>query len=421
MYNDKFGCFLTFIISISSVGFSECTGRNNVCKGIKDYYTIETNGNCTFDPDVFLPMELLITSNGYPLEVYEPITRDGYILKLFRIPQKKPKRGTVYLSHPLNGMSNLWVDKKNHSLAFMLSNAGYDVWMGNYRGNYHSERHETLTVYDREFWKFSFHEMALYDLPTMLEFIREHTEGDRVYYIGHSLGTTTAFIYSSLLPEHAEDFVKVFVCMSPVAFLRHVPYIMRVVARYTNLFLEWGESLGITNMIWWNGFLHNLAKGFCLGPEPHIELCLFFLVVAIGNGPDFEELNPIWIPHTFTQNFAGFSFRSVAHYGQIAGSERFQFFDHGAEKNLNFYGSQRPPLYPLDKMTVPIYLVYGSRDNVATQWDAEEFYEAIPPRTRIYGKWKVNGFNHVDFMYGRNVGTRVYEPIVDFVNNIVRD
>jgi len=41
--------------------------------------------------------------------------------------------------------------------AFMLANAGYDVWMGNSRGNYQSRNH---THYDpskdKAFWDFSF-------------------------------------------------------------------------------------------------------------------------------------------------------------------------------------------------------------------------------------------------------------------------
>ena len=40
-------------------------------------------------------------------------------------------------------------------LAYLLSEAGYDVWMGNFRGNGYSRHHITLDPdTDREFWKF---------------------------------------------------------------------------------------------------------------------------------------------------------------------------------------------------------------------------------------------------------------------------
>lgn len=38
--------------------------------------------------------------------------------------------------------------------AYLLSDAGYDVWMGNFRGNIYSRRHLNLTHVDPSFWRF---------------------------------------------------------------------------------------------------------------------------------------------------------------------------------------------------------------------------------------------------------------------------
>jgi hypothetical protein len=36
----------------------------------------------------------------------------------------------------------------------MLSEAGYDVWLSNFRGNYNGKGHINMTAEDENFWKF---------------------------------------------------------------------------------------------------------------------------------------------------------------------------------------------------------------------------------------------------------------------------
>jgi hypothetical protein len=56
---------------------------------------------------------------------------------------------------------------------YLLSDAGYDVWLGNFRGNRYSRGHLNATSNmnpdkDEHFWKFSIHELGKYDLPAMM-------------------------------------------------------------------------------------------------------------------------------------------------------------------------------------------------------------------------------------------------------------
>jgi len=38
--------------------------------------------------------------------------------------------------------------------AYVMADIGYDVWMGNSRGNTYSKRHINLTATRKEFWNF---------------------------------------------------------------------------------------------------------------------------------------------------------------------------------------------------------------------------------------------------------------------------
>nr|CAD7603633.1 unnamed protein product [Timema genevievae] len=80
------------------------------------------------NPDTYLTAPELIAKKGYPAETHTVTTEDGYILTLHRIPYGKS--------------------------AFILADAGYDVWLGNTRGNTYSKKHVSLKSTDKAYWAF---------------------------------------------------------------------------------------------------------------------------------------------------------------------------------------------------------------------------------------------------------------------------
>lgn len=108
---------------------------------------------------------------GFSAETHHVTTVDGYILEIHRItggPIAPPQPGkkVVLMMHGLTDSSATWVlTGPQHGLGYALSNAGYDVWMANARGNVYSCNHTQLDPFgsrhDRErFWSFSWHEVG---------------------------------------------------------------------------------------------------------------------------------------------------------------------------------------------------------------------------------------------------------------------
>lgn len=77
------------------------------------------------------------------------------------------------------------INDEDKALAFVLANRGYDVWLGNNRGNKHSKEHTKYTSNSKSFWDFTFEDMAIYDLPAAFTYISSKTN-QLITYIGHS-------------------------------------------------------------------------------------------------------------------------------------------------------------------------------------------------------------------------------------------
>lgn len=103
-----------------------------------------------------------------------------------------------------------------------MADAGYDVWLANSRGNHYSRNHTTLNPdSSKEFWDFSFHEVGVYDLAAVIDYILDHTDQEDLFYVGHSQGTSAFYALTSVRQEYNDKLIAAF-CLAPIAYMSNV-------------------------------------------------------------------------------------------------------------------------------------------------------------------------------------------------------
>lgn len=165
--------------------------------------------------------------------------------------KKKQKKGiftltSIHISvlkYPITGIIiiavtvDYAVSNKHFFTAFKLADEGYDVWIGNFRGNEYSRNHTKLNPdTDSTFWNFTFHEMGVYDLSTTIDYILKLTNSSSLFYVGISQGATAMYALISILPQFNSK-IKVYVHMAPIAFMSQVKSpIVRILGYFVNFF-----------------------------------------------------------------------------------------------------------------------------------------------------------------------------------------
>ncbi|KAL6431806.1 hypothetical protein ACFW04_007358 [Cataglyphis niger] len=365
--------------------------------------------SCALLSSLFLQM---IKRAGYPAEVHVVMTEDGYLLTLHRIPGGNDSL-PVLLQHALLCSSADWVILgKGKALAYLLADQGYDVWLGNFRGNIYSRAHMSLSPSDLTFWNFSFHEMSIYDLPAIIKFITNMKSQPLHTYIGHSMGTTTFYVMASERPEIAR-MVKMMISFGPAAFIKHFKSPMLI-----NLFSYWREFQIIWRLFFHDEFLPQsdllrfISKYGCDQNLDSKNICanLIFLIC----GYDVEQFDYSLLPVILSHFPAGISIKTFLHYIQIYQSDKFRQYDYGREKNQLMYNSPEPPDYNLTSITIPIALFYGPGDWAIDVVDVKRLYDLLPNVVDLYEvPWPK--FNHVDFIWAKDAPKLVYERVLELM------
>ncbi|KAJ8728626.1 hypothetical protein PYW07_006322 [Mythimna separata] len=372
------------------------------------------------DPTIHMSTPQLIAVHGYPAEAHTIITDDGYILTVHRIPYSKEAknkvspRKTVLLHHGLLGSSADWIiPGPKKGLGYILSDAGYDVWLANVRGNTYSRAHVSRNVDSFEFWNFTFHEVSQHDLPAVIDYIMEVKGWDvKINYIGHSMGTTVLFALLSTKTQY-NKVLRAGFALAPVAYMTEIKSPIRLLAKYSDNIEYLMKLLGANEFLPQNAVLRWLSKHACEINHYEEAICENSMFVLCGH--DERQFNRSLLPLILAHVPAGASTKTLVHYAQeIKQSGRFQKFDYGAKENFKEYGTVTPPEYPLHKITLPIALFSANNDWLSSDVDVTNLYVQLANPIDHYIV-PLKEFNHIDFLWAVDAPTLVYARLLQLL------
>lgn len=296
------------------------------------------------------------------------------------------------------------------SFAYMLADLGYDVWMGNSRGNRYSNTHRTLNNETKDYWDFSWHEIGVLDLPAMIDYTVSTTGQSKLHYVGHSMGTTVYLVLMSELPHYGSRIISSQL-LAPAAYMHNVksPYVIWLATYMYSLQMSM-DMMGTYYFAPTNEMDKAAAYDDCRDGAPYQEMCTIttFLIAGFNS----QEVNSTMLPVIHAHSPAGASVRNMIHYAQIVRSWSFRMYDFDS-LNYYHYNQLTPPTYRFNTHTAPMSFYHSTNDWMAGPADVNILYNNLGA-SRVQLKYLVpqTAFNHMDFVWGINVRSLVYNRVV---------
>lgn len=378
-------------------------------EGNEDDLIYKYMSNADIDKERYATMTGLLNSKniqemvslfGYDVENRIVRTEDDYLLTIQRIvkrgPDQTPRNGkVVYMHHGLLMCSEVWVTMidKESNLPFVLYDLGYDVWLGNNRGNKYSHKHLVHRLNSEKFWDFSIDEFALFDIPNSINYILAETQKPSLVYIGFSQGTAQAFASVSVNPELNRKVERI-IAISPATtphglYSKFLDILLK--SSPNIVYLLFSRKVLMPSVIFWERIMY----------PPFFDTSIDVSNYMLFNwrSLNIDKMQKVC---SYAHLYSTTSVKTVVHWFQIMAARHFQMY-HDLSSGLS---NLNPIGYPLKNIEIPIHLIYGDSDSLV---DINVMENQLPEGFTT--SHAVAGHEHLDNLWGRDVVREVF-PLV---------
>ncbi|KAK1358938.1 hypothetical protein POM88_043412 [Heracleum sosnowskyi] len=353
---------------------------------------------------------------GYICSEHIVQTEDKYLLGLQRVSSSKAnisegRRGPpVLLLHGLFVGGEAWfLNGIDNSLGFLLADKGYDVWVGNVRGVQWSHGHVSLSKSNKEFWAWSWTELAKFDLPAMINYVNNITNS-KVFVTGHSQGTLMSIV--GFMNQELAKKVSGAAFLCPIAYLRwvKVPVIRMAVLLHVDAMvtddipsIDLRSAVGTVTM-----------RDLCSRGDA--EYCKDLVRSLTGKNCcfDIQKVN----------DYLRFgpqptSTRNLAHLAQMVRSGYITVYDYGMLGNIGKYRRFNAPSFNLSAIptSIPMWFASGENDALANPQDVRDTLSELQRSPRETATLEVPNYGHLDFLFSWSAKKDVYDNLFLFLGN----
>ncbi|KAF2284866.1 hypothetical protein GH714_031419 [Hevea brasiliensis] len=234
---------------------------------------------------------------------------------------KSADKPPVLLQHGLLSDGSTWLfNSPDESLAFILADNGYDVWIANTRGTRFSRGHTSLSPDESAYWDWSWDELAAYDLTATFQY-----------------RTLTAL--AAFSQEKLSNMLRSAALLSPIAYLNQIPSLLTKVA--ADMFLaEELYWLGLREFVPDGQAASKLLEDICSKPG-----------MSCPNLMDAFTGPNCCVNSSKTNTFLDNSPQSTAtknmiHLAQMVRTGSVAMYDYvNEDDNMKHYKQSTPPLY----------------------------------------------------------------------------
>ncbi|KAJ3407861.1 cholesterol esterase [Chytridiales sp. JEL 0842] len=312
-------------------------------------------------------------------------------------------RPVVLLYHGFMMCSEVWVCVPNPSqnLPFVLADAGYDVWLGNTRGNKYSCKHRSLKTTDEAFWDFSMDHLALHDLPDSVSYILKVTGAPSLSYIGFSQGTAQGFSALSMSRKLQKQ-INLFIALAPATKPKGIDN--KLIHSLVNtspemIYLLFGRKVMLSVTLFWQSILSPATFAAV------IDLTTWALFAWKSELISYKSI-------VYRHLYSYTSVKMVVHWFQIMRTGRFQMYDENPTVLPNATGAGHlVPKFPTEGIQTPIALFWGGSDSLP---DMDYIMKEIPPPVFSL---KIDEYEHLCFLWARGMDKVVFPGVLGLLND----